>query len=61
MWNADACYLMFEAGGKFYIWSRIEWNLYEIVSPVDLDGIVTGLKEKDLKALKLKILQPWNI
>lgn len=56
MWNDDACYLMFEAGGKLYIWSRLTLEVYEIVSPADLDGIIEGLKEKGLKAMKLKIL-----
>lgn len=56
MWDRGACTLMFEAGGKFFLWSRIDQEVYEIVSPADLDGIILDIKRRGRKALKLKAL-----
>jgi hypothetical protein len=54
MYRPNGCLLMFEAGGKFYWWNRIDWCVYEIVSSTDLDEIITIMKEKGGNAVRSK-------
>lgn len=44
--------LIFEAGGKFYLWHQIGDSVSEIVSPADLDGILDVLRSKGPKGLR---------
>lgn len=49
MLDVPICTLMFEAGGWFYLWSRIDDELYEILWPTDLAGINSDIKESAVK------------
>lgn len=46
--------LLFEAGGKFYFWNRIDDTVSEITTPTDLDKILDIMRTKGAKGLKLK-------
>ena len=52
MYSPGGYLLMFEAGGKFYFWNRVDWGVYEIVSSTDLDEIVAIMRDKGENALK---------
>ena len=56
MYSPGGYLLMFEAGGKFYFWNRVDWGVYEIVSSTDLDEIVAIMRNKGENALKSKAI-----
>lgn len=54
MWQPASYTLMFEAGGKFCFWERMDQTVVEITASTDLDKIICILSEKREHALKLK-------
>ena len=51
----DSAYL-FEAGGKFYFWYCVSYDVFEIISPTTLDEIIKTMKEKGDRAVKTKTI-----
>ena len=45
---------IFQSGSKYYVWSVIEGNVSEIMTSMDLVGIVTKIAKLGLASLKTK-------
>jgi hypothetical protein len=43
---------MFRSGSKYYIWSQMAGTVWEIMTSMDLVGIVTEITKLGLRALK---------
>lgn len=57
MWHDEACSLIFVAGGKLFLWGRLQLEVYEVVRPVGLRAVLGALREySGLWGLKLKTL-----
>jgi hypothetical protein len=46
------CLYMFQSGSKYYIWNPIEGGVWEIMTSMDLVGIVTQIAKQGLRSLK---------
>jgi hypothetical protein len=44
---------MFESGSKYYLWNPIEGGIWEIVTSMDLEDIVTQIATLGLGSLKV--------
>ena len=45
---------MFQSGSKYYIWNPMAGTVWEIMTSVDLVGIVTQITKLGVKSLKIK-------
>jgi hypothetical protein len=52
---------IFQSGSKYYIWSVIESNVSEIMTSMDLVGIVTKIAKLGLGSLKTKRIHEGSI
>jgi hypothetical protein len=43
---------MFQSSNKYYIWNQIEGAVWEIMTSMDLVGIVTQIAKQGLRSLK---------
>ena len=46
------CLYMFQSGSKYYIWNPIEGAIWEIMTSMDLVGIVTEIAKQGFRSLK---------
>jgi hypothetical protein len=54
----ESALYMFQSGSKYYIWNPIEGSVWEIMTSMDLVGIVTQMAKQGLKALKSVPVDP---
>jgi hypothetical protein len=60
LFHDDWDLLLFEAGGKYYIWNLISRSRYEIISTTDLNEILDLLREDRLNDLKSELRMWWG-
>jgi hypothetical protein len=51
--TGEGC-VMFQSGGKFYIWNQMDDGLWEITVSRDLNKILEKMYKTDTEGLKLK-------
>jgi hypothetical protein len=61
--DPEAGEIMFESGGKFYLYDLISWELRRTTSPTILDGIITLVKGhyKAKNAVKWKVVSEYGV
>jgi hypothetical protein len=52
--SPDSHMFIFQSGSKYYVWSMIEGTVSEIMTSMDLAGIVTKIAKQGLGSLKTK-------
>ena len=52
------CLYLFQSGSKYYIWNPIECAIWEIMTSMDLMGIVTQIAKQGLGSLKSVEIDP---
>lgn len=54
LFNTRYDVLLFEAGGKFFTWTRIGNSVSEIIAPTDLNEILDALRREGLRGVKTR-------
>ena len=52
------CMYMFQSGSKYYLWILIAGEIWEIVTPMDLVGIVAEMGKMGFGSLKTVEIHP---
>ena len=52
------CMTMFQSGSKYYLWNPIQGGIWEIMTSMDLVGIVKQMAKQGLKSLKSVPVDP---
>jgi hypothetical protein len=47
------CITMFQSGSKYYLWNPIEGGIWEIVTSMDLEDILTQIAKLGLRSLEV--------
>jgi hypothetical protein len=50
--DSGSCMTMFQSGSKYYLWNLIEGGIWEIVTSMDLEDIVTQIAKLGLGSLE---------
>jgi hypothetical protein len=52
--ESDNHMYMFQSSSKYYIWNPMAGTVWEIMTSMDLVGIVTQITKRGVKSLKIK-------
>ncbi|THC90262.1 hypothetical protein EYZ11_010270 [Aspergillus tanneri] len=53
--TSDFLYL-FESKGVYYVWNRVEGDVWKITSPQAIDAIVASIKSNGVKSLQMQLV-----
>ena len=56
--QSGTCMCMFQSGSKYYIWNPTEGGVWEIMTSMNLVGIVTQIAKQGLGSLKSVEIDP---